>query len=114
MKAVGKGSLFDGFFYGWVLELDYFTTFGALKVIVLGVAIIVFVEGSGSEFKLSKKASIDKFTKCSISGGPANFKASSLHIRNKGFSIKVIMVAENKADHISLLAGEALGFVTGV
>ena len=80
LKAVGKGSLLDGFFDGRVLKLDHFATLGALEMIVLGVAIIVFVEGTGSEFKPAKKAGIDKFIKSSISGGPANFKASGLHI----------------------------------
>ena len=80
LKAVGKGSLLDGFFDGRVLKLDHFATLGALEMIVLGVAIIVFVEGAGSEFKPAKKAGIDKFIKSSISGGPANFKASGLHI----------------------------------
>lgn len=50
LKTVGKGSLPDGFFDGRVLKLDHFATLGALKVIVLGVAIIVFVEGTGAEF----------------------------------------------------------------
>jgi hypothetical protein len=80
LKAVGKGSLLDGFFDGRVLKLDHFATLGALEMIVLGVAIIVFVEGAGAEFKPAKKACIDKFIKGSISGGPANFKASGLHI----------------------------------
>jgi len=80
LKAVGKGSLLDGFFDGRVLKLDHFATLGALEMIVLGVAIIVFVEGAGSEFELSKKASIYKFIEGSISGGPTNFKASGLHI----------------------------------
>lgn len=114
LKAVGKGSLLDGFFDGGVLKLDHFATLGALEMIVLGVAIIVFVEGAGSEFKFSEKASIDKFIEGSISCGPADFKACSLHIRNKSFCIEVIMVAEDKANHISLLACEALGFVTCV
>ena len=47
---------------------------------MLGIAIIVFVEGTGPEFKLSEKASIDKFIEGAVGGGPANFKASSLHI----------------------------------
>ena len=112
LKTMGEGSLLDGFFDGGVLKLDHFATFGALEMIVLGVAIIVFVEGSGSEFEFSEKASIDKFIEGAISGGPADFKASGLHIRNKGFCIEVIMVAEDKANHISLLASEALGFIT--
>ena len=80
MKTVGKRSLPDGIFDGRALKLDHFATLGALKVIVLRVAIIVFVEGAGAEFKPAKKAGIDKFIKGSISCGPANFKASSLHI----------------------------------
>lgn len=80
LKAVGKGSLLDGFFDGRVLKLDHFATLGALEMIVLGVAIIVFVEGTGSEFKPAKKAGIDKFIEGAVGGGPANFKASSLHI----------------------------------
>ncbi len=112
METVGKGCLTDGFFDGWVLEFDHFSTLGALKVIVLGVAIIVLVEGAGSEFKLSEKASIDKFIECAVGGGPADFNGCSLHIRNESFGIEVIMVAEDKANHISLLTSEALGFVT--
>jgi len=112
LKAVGKGSLLDGFFDGRVLKLDHFATLGALEMIVLGVAIIVFVEGAGSEFELSEKASIDKFIEGAVGGGPADFNGCSLHIRNKSFGIEVIMVAEDKANHISLLASEALGFVT--
>ncbi len=50
LKAVGKGSLLDGFFDGRVLKLDHFATLGALEMIVLGVAIIVFVEGTGAKF----------------------------------------------------------------
>jgi hypothetical protein len=50
LKTMGKGSLPDGFFDGRVLKLDHFATLGALKVIVLRVAIIVFVEGTGAEF----------------------------------------------------------------
>ena len=80
LKTVGEGSLLNGFFDDRVLKLDHFATLGALEMIVLGVAIIVFVEGAGSEFKPAKKAGIDKFIKSSISGGPANFKASGLHI----------------------------------
>ena len=80
LKTVGKRSLPDGIFDGRALKLDHFATLGALKVIVLWVAIIVLVEGAGAEFKPAKKASIYKFIKGSISGGPANFKASGLHI----------------------------------
>ena len=50
LKTVGKRSLPDGFFDGRVLKFDHFATLGALKVIVLRVAIIVFVEGPGAEF----------------------------------------------------------------
>ena len=50
LKTVGKRSLLNGFFDGRVLKLDHFATLGALQVIVLRVAIIVFVEGSGAEF----------------------------------------------------------------
>lgn len=80
LKTMGKRGLPDGFFDGRVLKLDHFATLGALKVIVLRVAIIVFVEGTRAKFKPAKKAGIDKFIKGSISGGPANFKASGLHI----------------------------------
>lgn len=94
-----------------MLKFDYFATLGALQVIVLWVAIIMFVKGAGSKFEPAKKAGIDKFIKGTIGGCPADFKAGSLHIRNKGLSIKVIVVAENKANHVSLLPGEALGFI---
>ena len=80
LKTVGKRGLPDGFFDGRVLKLDHFATLGALEMIVLWVAIIVLVEGAGAEFKPAKKASIYKFIESSISGGPANFKASGLHI----------------------------------
>ena len=80
LKTVGEGSLLNGFFDGRALKLDHFATLGALKVIVLRVAIIVLVEGAGAEFKPAKKAGIYKFIKGSISRGPANFKASGLHI----------------------------------
>ena len=80
LKTVGEGSLLNGFFDDRVLKLDHFATLSALKVIVLWVAIIVLVEGTRAEFKPAKKAGIDKFIKGSISCGPANFKASGLHI----------------------------------
>jgi len=50
LKAVSKGSLLDGFFDGRVLKLDHFATLGALEVIVLRVAIIVFVKGTRAKF----------------------------------------------------------------
>lgn len=50
LKTVGEGSLLNGFFDDRVLKLDHFATLGALQVIVLWVAIIVFVEGTGAEF----------------------------------------------------------------
>ena len=50
LKTVGEGSLLNGFFDDRVLKLDHFATLGTLQVIVLWVAIIVFIEGTGAEF----------------------------------------------------------------
>lgn len=79
LKTVGKGCLPDGFLDGWVLELNYFATFCALQVVMLGVAVIMLVECAGAKFKPSKKACIHKFIEGSISGGPAYLEVCCLH-----------------------------------
>ena len=63
-----------------MLKFDHFATLGALQVIVLWVAIIMFVKGAGAKFQPAKKACIDKFVKGTVCGCPADFKAGSLHI----------------------------------
>jgi len=113
LKPLFLRNLANGFLDGRGLELDHFAATGALQVVMLRVAVIVFVKGAGAQFQPSQQTGIHQFCQSPVSGRPANLQAGGLHFLEDLFGIKVIVVAENKANHVPLLAGKPLGLGPG-
>ena len=58
------------------LEFDQLVAPGAVQVIVLGVTVVVFVDGAAVERHLAQQTRLDHFGQRAINGGAANFFAA--------------------------------------
>ena len=54
-------------------EFDQLVALGAVQMIVLRVAVIVFVNGAAAEDHFSQQAGFDHFGQRAVDGRPANF-----------------------------------------
>jgi len=92
------------------LKFDQLIADRAMQVIVLGVAIVVFVDGSAAEGHAAQQPGIDEFVECAINGRPADLVAFGLlrEIDNQLFGIEVIVPLEDMIDQNPPLLGDPL------
>lgn len=97
------------------LEFDQLVALRAVKMIVLGVAVVVFVHRAAVEGHLAEQARIDHFGQRAINGGAANFFAA-LRISLLGFGevvdqlvrVKVFVARGDLLDDDATLLRDAL------
>ena len=81
----------------FALKLEQLFAFGTVKMIVLRIAVIVFVNTSAIEGKLPKQSSVNKLTQRSVNGRSADvsrfaFQWQPIH---QLISIKVIVLLKH-------------------
>ncbi len=96
----------------FTLEFDQFIANGAVQMIVLRVAVIVFVDRSAAKVHPPQEPRIDQFVECSVNGGPANLAALRLlgQVENQFLGIKVVVALENEVDQDLPLLSDPLAF----
>ena len=93
---------------GRTLKLDHFAALFTAHVFVLRIAVIVFVVHARAQLQSAQQAGIDQFAQGAIDRGPANAETGAFHVVDQLVGIEVMVLAENEAHHVALLAGEPL------
>src|SRR4051794_27283926 len=91
-----------------MLKLDDLMARVAKHVLVLGIAVIMLVIRARAEIEAPKKARVDELAESAINGRPAHAKAGVFHLVDQLVGVEVIMLAEDKANHVALLTRVAL------
>ena len=94
---------------GIILKFQQSIALGAVKVVVLGIAVIMFINGPAVERKLSQQARIDKFGQGSIDRRPADmpFTTTGGKLFHELIRVKVLMSAEHMVYQRKTLLGHS-------
>src|SRR5262245_8279008 len=90
---------------GGTLKLDHLAALFAAHVLMLRITVVVFVVHARSQFQAAKQAGIDELIQRTIHGGPADAETCLLQVVDKLFGVEVMVLTENEAYHVALLAG---------
>jgi len=96
-ESVGAGDLIsqsDEFFAG---EFDQLSAFGAVQVVVFGVAVVQFVHASAIEFEAVEESCVYEFLEGSIDGRPRDIviRASRGELVDQQIGIKMFVSVED-------------------
>jgi len=102
-------NLADEAIQGAVLKFDHLAAALAVHVLVLRIAVVMLVEHPRAQFQATQQAGVHQLGERSIDGGPADREAGPLHVIDELLGVEVVVLGEDEAYHVALLAGEALG-----
>ncbi len=106
-KAVQGGHLVTDFDQFVALKFQQFSAPRAVQVVVLGVAVIVVVDGAAVELKTIEQPGVDTFTQGAIDGGGTDVVRFPPPWQpfDQLFGVKMLVLAEHLVDQEFPLAG---------
>src|SRR5207249_1518120 len=90
------------------LELNHGVAALALQVLVLRVAVVVLVAHPRPDLQAAQEAGVEQLGQGAVDGGPADLEAGLLDVVDELVGVEVVVTAEDVADQVALLSGEAL------
>lgn len=103
-EAVLASDRFAKFGQLFTLELDQCVALLAIEVVVLGVAVVVFVNCAAAEGHFHQQPCLDEFVQCAIDGRSTDFAARFLHDRipleilHQLIGVEVLVPREDEVD----------------
>jgi hypothetical protein len=91
-----------------MLKLDHLIALLTVKMLVLWVTVVVFVESPRADFQPAKHSGIDQFVQGPVDGGSADAEMLALYGVDKLVGVEVIVLAEDVSHQLALLFREAL------
>jgi hypothetical protein len=78
-------------------KLNQLIAFLAMQMIVLGISVVVLVDGSSPEIHLPQQSGVDEFPKCAIDRGTTHTRLprQPSHLINQVIRIEMLMSAED-------------------